>query len=689
MIRKSFLGNSKRLIHISLIIFAQLLVNPIVCTGISIEIDGGLSVIQSDVLELAKHLNAEVKRMYQEGRYAEAIPVAEQALAIYEKAFGPDHPDVTTAINNLALLYEVKGDYTSAVSLFTKSTEISEHYLSHKLLSGSERQKLSILAAYSLETDRVISSYLRSSQDNQTALHLALTTVLRRKCRTLDAMSESFAQLRRQLKPENIVLLDKLSRSRADLSNLLLAGHNRLSNSQYRAEVNTLQQQVEQLETEISSHSAEFRAQSQPISIESIQSAVPADRPLVEFVSFYPYNPKQDRWEERHYSAFILRNNGEPKCIDFGKAQEIDNAIASLRLVLESNEDKTLSDIEKDVKPRARKLDQLVMQPVRKLLGKTRSLLIAPDGALNLVPFAALVDEQNHFLVENYSISYLTSGRDLLRLQTHSQNNQGAVVIADPDFDYPAKAGQSPGPKIAGTAYEPLSRLKATQQEATELKALFPNAEIVTQQRATKAYLKGLSSPMILHIATHGYFLDDQPDQKPVRPLEGGMRLLVRRGGDTGNLEDEISLGIRLENPLLRSGLFLTGANAGGEKGEEGILTALEASELDLWGTKLVVLSACDTGVGEIKDGEGVFGLRRALVLAGSQSQMMSLWPVSDTGTSELMVEYYKGLKAGQGRSEALRQVQLKMLKDPRRSHPFYWASFIQSGEWANLDGKR
>ena len=122
---------------------------------------------------------------------------------------------------------------------------------------------------------------------------------------------------------------------------------------------------------------------------------------------------------------------------------------------------------------------------------------------------------------------------------------------------------------------------------------------------------------------------------------------------------------------------------------DDGVLTALEAAGLDLWGTKLVVLSACDTGVGEVLNGEGVQGLRRALVLAGSESQMMSLWPVSDRGTRDLMVEYYRALRSGAGRNEALRQIQLRMLRDPKRRHPFYWASFIQSGEWANLDGKR
>ena len=122
---------------------------------------------------------------------------------------------------------------------------------------------------------------------------------------------------------------------------------------------------------------------------------------------------------------------------------------------------------------------------------------------------------------------------------------------------------------------------------------------------------------------------------------------------------------------------------------DDGILTALEASGLNLWGTKLVVLSACDTGIGDVKNGEGVYGLRRAFTLAGTESLVMSLWSVSDYATRELMTDYYKNLKNGMGRGASLRQVQLEMLKKKGREHPFYWAAFIQSGEWANLDGKR
>jgi CHAT domain-containing protein len=205
---------------------------------------------------------------------------------------------------------------------------------------------------------------------------------------------------------------------------------------------------------------------------------------------------------------------------------------------------------------------------------------------------------------------------------------------------------------------------------------------LLTKRQATKTALSQMRSPRLLHIATHGFFLEDQnltsAGERGAETLtddpERTLQQLERRGG--------------VENPLLRSGLALAGANEQKDD-DNGILTALEVTGLNLWGTKLVTLSACDTGVGEVKKGDGVHGLRRALVLAGAETQVMSLWAVSDQATRELMVSYYGKLKHGQGRGEALRRAQLEMLKKVNRRHPYFWAGFIQSGEWANLAGKR
>jgi CHAT domain-containing protein len=213
---------------------------------------------------------------------------------------------------------------------------------------------------------------------------------------------------------------------------------------------------------------------------------------------------------------------------------------------------------------------------------------------------------------------------------------------------------------------------------------------VLTGAQASEAALKQVAGPSVLHVATHGFFLPDrQPEaEADARPAETRGIVLSRKRQESAPAE----------NPLLRSGLALAGANRGGAgAGEDGVLTAYEAAALDLWGTRLVVLSACETGVGDVRAGEGVYGLRRALVLAGSESQVMSLWQVDDAATRDLMVAYYKRLRAGEGRTEALRAVQLEMLRGggggerqggPDRSHPFFWAAFIQSGDWRSMDGK-
>ncbi|NEQ22049.1 MAG: CHAT domain-containing protein [Microcoleus sp. SIO2G3] len=142
------------------------------------------------------------------------------------------------------------------------------------------------------------------------------------------------------------------------------------------------------------------------------------------------------------------------------------------------------------------------------------------------------------------------------------------------------------------------------------------------------------------------------------------------------------------ENPLLRSGLALAGANPRQSGNEDGILTASEAAGLNLSGTKLVVLSACKTGLGDVQNGEGVYGLRRAFAIAGAESQLMSLWAVNDYRTNQLMVNYYQRLKNNVGRSDALRQTQLEMLQKPESQHPYYWAAFIPSGDWTAMESE-
>jgi CHAT domain-containing protein len=210
---------------------------------------------------------------------------------------------------------------------------------------------------------------------------------------------------------------------------------------------------------------------------------------------------------------------------------------------------------------------------------------------------------------------------------------------------------------------------------------------VLTGAQATESAVKQVNAPRILHLATHGFFLSDPGADRGPR-TGSPSAVLAATGSQVSTLDSAANSDI--ENPLLRSGLALAGANLRHSgTSDDGILTALEAANLNLWGTKLVVLSACDTGVGEVRNGEGVYGLRRAFVIAGTESLVMSLWPISDYSTRLLMTNYYKNLKQDMGRGEALRQVQLDMLKRNPSLHPFYWANFIQSGDWTSLGHQR
>jgi CHAT domain-containing protein len=444
-----------------------------------------------------------------------------------------------------------------------------------------------------------------------------------------------------------------------------------------------IETQTQELEAQISARSAMFRAQSRVVTIEEVQQRIPTAAALVEFVLYRPFhlaaqNPA-DRWGATRYAAYVLRHEGDPAWVDLGEAVPIDRAIARVR--------RALSDPDyRDAQTLARALDEQVMRPVRPLLEDARLILLSPDGELNLLPFSVLVDEEQHYLVERLTFVTLTTGRDLPRLMEENPSRQGPLIIANPEFDSlgssmpisPASStGEDDAQGLEHWANPRFVPLSGTAGEAAALKRLLPEATVLTGAAATETALKQLRGPRLLHVATHGFFV--APHREEVLKGLGFVELVSASGLKR-------SMAPHWENPLLRSGLALAGANQQSSEREDGMLTALEAASLDLWGTKLVVLSACETGMGDVQNGEGVYGLRRAIGMAGAESQVMSLWKIGDAATRDLMVTYYANLILGEGRAEALRHVQLQMLHSTRWNHPFYWASFIQSGDWTPIE---
>ncbi len=598
------------------------------------------------------------------GDYAQAEPFYKRALEIKEKLLGENHFEVASVCDALARLYFLKGEPAQAIKMQERTNRINEKNIALNLAVGTEHQKLSYMTLMSENLNQTIALHVNLAKQNKVVRDEAATAILQRKGRVLDAMTDNLAALRQRFDASDKILIDRLNDTNAQLAELALNAPETETLAEYQKQISAIGEQKAKLESEISRRSEGFYEQAKIITLADIKKAIPPDSALIEFAVYRPLDAKmrgKNIFGEPRYIAYIFRNEGEIGWAELSAVKDIDAAIDALRGALRDPK-------RQDAKKLARAADEKIMSPIRPFLGDAKHLLVSPDGELSLIPFEALVDEKNQFLIENYSFTYLTGGRDLLRMQTKRESKSNLLVIANPSFgeseiitrvkpNSRRKKRQSitATRNLSDTFFAPLG---GTLQEARAIQTLYPNAAFLTGAQATETALKKTNAPQILHLATHGFFLENK------------------------------DANTKIENPLLRSGLALAGANRRKGEKDDGILTALEASGLNLWGTKLVVLSACDTGLGEVKNGEGVYGLRRAFVLAGTESLVMSLWSVSDYVTQELMTNYYKNLKQGAGRGAALRQVKLEMLKRSGRQHPFYWAGFIQSGEWANLDGK-
>lgn len=580
----------------------------------------------------------------------------QRALAIQEKVFGPDHPRVADALDALAATHLSTGRIQSAVEALGRSTEIRDHRAAALLATGSEDQKVAAVTALQDQTDLVLSLPPASSPPLAAAVDLALTTVLRRKGRALDALATGRAALRDRRRPEDTRLLRELVEIQGRIVDAIVDGPGAVPVAEHEAAITELERQKRRLEAELGKRSATIVEDDRLVTLDEVRSAVPGDAALVELVV---RRPVEKRGGEPRVAAYVLRRSGPVRSLDLGEAREIDALVAELRAALSSPQ--------RAPEAPARALDERVMRPVRALIGGARRILISPDGQLDLIPFGALVDEEGRALLERWSFTYLSSGRDLVRFlhdETPPEPGPPAVLVGAPDFGDPdrKRSRYRPGAhagsvELADVRFRPLP---GTAKEIEAIRALIPGATVLSGAEATEEAVLAIAHPRILHVATHGFFL-------PATITSAGRSL---------------------DNPLLRSGVALATANQPVPGREDGILTALEVAGLDLYGTRLVVLSACETGVGEARNGDGVHGLRRAVMMAGAQTLVMSLWRIADEDTRELMVGYHRRLQDGGGRSEALREAALSVRSRPGNHHPFYWAGFIASGDWTSLDGK-
>jgi CHAT domain-containing protein len=326
-------------------------------------------------------------------------------------------------------------------------------------------------------------------------------------------------------------------------------------------------------------------------------------------------------------------------------------------------------------------LYKILIKPLEPYIKGKKQIYISPDGDLNRIPFEVLMTAGGKYVIEEHAINYIGAGRDIVRFTDTNIAKGPTVIIADPDYDMGLIDKEAVAGKLVvksavrGIVSRDLkgmkfTRLQDTKKEADAIANIIAADKKAYPQnfqgrKANEEILFSVESPRILHIATHGYFLRKEEDPGAGIPLMSGNR---DRTSDSA-----------LENPMLRSGIVLAGANASLAEGrDDGLVSAEKILGLKLQGTELVVLSACDTGVGDIQTGEGVFGLKRAFILSGAKTLVMSLWSVPSQETTELMTEFYRFMSEGKTKSEALRQAKMNMMS--KKPNPFYWGAFVMTG---------
>jgi len=614
------------------------------------------------------------------GDFEEAQKHFEQALEIWRERLGPDHPETSLAALALGAVLEVRGDFEGALRKLEEAAEGQEKALLQTLTLGSEGAKIDHLGRWRETglTHLVVAFQARSAPDDPRALHLAMETVLRRKGRPLDAAVAGVDVAREGGLSEE---LQELARLRQEKANLAFRSAPEEPGDE-RSTTANLNRKIREAEERLFARTAALGAL-RPVHLEDIQAQIPEGAALVELFVYQAPDLVSFTAAPPRYIAYVLHRTGPPRFADLGDAARIDAAARSFREALDRRWP-TAREV-------GRELDGLTLAKVRPLLAEgVRTLWLSPDSELSLIPFAALVDEERRYLVETFTFLYLSSGRDLLPRPHGNREGEEPFVVGDVDFGDPGACRDRTGP-FGGIPIPCFSRLWGTGEEARAVASQLgvPPSEVLTGDRATEEALKQVHGPRLLHLATHGFFLPP-PTGADHRGPEG------------------------LGDPLLYSGIALAGANRPPREGggEDGILTALEVASLDLSGTRLAVLSACQSGLGEVPAGEGVFGLRRALSLAGAETQVMSLWRVSDSSTRELMISWYRQLLAGVPIAEALRRIQLAALSgeplpasgrplrgsepagsDPTADplptdsrHPYFWAPFIVSGRGGTIE---
>ncbi len=660
------------------------------------------------------------------GDYAEAEPLHRQARDIRKRVLGKAHPEYAQSLYNLALLYGAMGNYAKAESLCTDGLRLQNNTASALLAGASEAQGLNHLATRPMIKDVLMSVYLKLDKPDAD-LYASIWQGRRLLQRVTSQRKLQLYLTQREASPQAREDFERYSLTRRRIARLILtsAETDSKKTTQREEEIVRLDSEKERLEKSLARTLPGFADQleNQRGQPRELWKQLPANAVFIDLVRYalaeqnpsVPGNKGQNKTSS--YAAFVLHADQPIVRVELGPARPIDDAARAWRAsVAERRSDREAAGT----------LSRLVWQPVAKAIPKNvKTLSLCPDSSLAVIPWAALpTGNGDQVLLEDYSVALVPHGHYLLRqLNSKTEESVAKKLLLVGDVSYGSRPA---GSSLETTQLAAAARhrdaalgdqriewpaLPGGSREVADIERLAGNRTIqslTADQATTNVVLEELPAARYAHFATHGFFADKK------------FRSYLQLSEE--NFEQDRSLGqignrstFAGRNPLVLSGLVFAGANLPREKDEYGIpiddgglLTAEAIADLPLYDLKLAVLSACETGLGDVAGGEGVYGLQRAFHTAGAHNVIASLWKVNDDATAALMrLFYYKLWKENKPPLEALREAQLYIYRnptkikdlarapnfaktetlvqsatsvDPKRSATKDWAAFVLSG---------
>ena len=617
------------------------------------------------------------------GNYEKAGELLRENLDIWGQVLGPEHPFTLASLTAYSDVLAHLGQYREALATALRAAEIRRDNIARTVRTVDERQALRYAGLQKANMDIALTI---ASRPEASAAEREQTwdALIRSRTLVLDEMGARHRSIRESGDSEVAALEQRLAADRNQITKLVLQGPGSLALAEYSKRLEASRSEWEQAATALAVKSASFRQEwtQQRAGFSEIRAALPPGGALVAYRRYRSANYQTaGNSSSDSYLAFVLPGPGKaPLTVRLGAASRIESLVTKWRAEIDrerSSLGRSAQNNEAQYREAAAALRQAVWDPVQRRLDSAARVYIVPDGALQQVNFAALPSSGEGYLVESGPLLHLLTAEHDLTAPAAQPSGTELLVVADPQFQ--AKPGALSAARAHAASYRGASstcpdfatlefgRLPGSLAEAQTIARIW-NGEgwrstMLTGSRASEGALRDMAAgKRVVHIATHGFFLD------PECPGAAVAR----------------------ENPLLRSGLALAGANqrqsaAAGE--DDGILTAEEAAALNLAGAEWVVLSGCDTGAGDLRSGEGVLGLRRAFQEAGARTVIASLWPVDDNEARDWMGTLYRTrFRAGKSTAESVRAADLSQLAARRKAgkstHPFYWAGFVAAGDW-------